>query len=615
MMAEASEQTIARSAEPASPFRRQPRRSAALSGRMLYKRAWPVARQQHKFNIQRRPHSRGMTRSVENLTKALARNWDFALVAAMIAGFVFVAAQRLGAVPVPDSDEAMTLQVPYEMMYRGKLAFPMYSFLGGNIENVWHSYTPVFFLALTGFMKIFGWGLAQGRAFNLITAATLLLMVYAISRRVSGWQTGLIAVALMISDPVFFARSRLARNDMLAASFGLLAFYLYDKAQEQDKKSWFFATGIAAGAAVMCHTNLIYMLAVIFALMLMKGGWRVIKTSRPYLFAAGAFAVSAYEIIYDIIDYRNFISQNQRDTIHFRILEPLGWLKNIAEEPARYARWFEARGLKLAPEAMLLRLFLILAAAALVYLAALFAIHLKSKNLANDSRLRVFAATMIAILFFAVVTQRKTLHYAVHLSPWLALSAGIFVADAIRFLKRLRDERWPRLAYPAAMAVLLIAASAFGYFLIKQNRSYLQKARNPDLADFEEIKAALRAATPEDVCPASIGSAYLWLAFPEYDQCYFAHMEARLDQPLDLDGKEYALIIRPRYMKKLKKLTGGIEKYRLIGELKKTAYGTFRIYYTGLNPRYLEMEPKRFQFFGQRRGYTIDEPLSPVAEK
>jgi 4-amino-4-deoxy-L-arabinose transferase-like glycosyltransferase len=557
-----------------------------------------------------------MNKSVEKLIKIASRYWDIALFVLLVAGFVFVAAERLGTVPVPDSDEAMTLQVPYEILYRGKLAFPMYRFLGGNIENVWHSYTPLFFLALSGFMKIFGWGLLQGRAFNLITAVVLLLMVFLIGRRLITRQTGLIAVVLMISDPVFFARSRLARNDMLAASLGLLAFYLYDKAQEQEKKSYAIASGMLAGAAVMCHTNLIYMLAVIVSLMLLKHGWRAVKSSNLHLFAAGAFLAMAYEIIYDIIDYRNFISQNRKDTVHFRILEPLGWLRNLIEEPARYAQWFEARGLKFAPNATLLRIFLILAVAAIIYLAARFAIQLKGKALAGDPRVRVFVATMVVMLFFAVVTQRKILQYAVHISPWLALSVAIMISDAFAYLKRLRDrqrlgeKQWPGWTYSIAPAMAVLLIAGYGYGLVKQNRRYLAQVNNPKLADFEEIKMALRAVVPEGVCPVSIGSGYLWLAFPEYDQCFFAHMEARLDESLDLDGKDYALIIRPKFMKRARKLTGGVEKYHLIGELRKTVYGTFQIYYTGADPRYLGLEPKRFQFFGQERGYTTDDRAS-----
>src|SRR6266849_6316668 len=157
---------------------------------------------------------------------------DFIGVALVVAGFLFVAVQRLGDVPLPDSDESMMLQISYEMLHHGKLAFPMKGFYGGNIENAWHSLTPVYFVTLSGFMKLFGWGLAQGRAFNLITAAFLLLMVYLAARKIFAWPVGLIAVLLLISDPLFLERSRLLRNDLIAAAFGLLAFYLYERAEE-----------------------------------------------------------------------------------------------------------------------------------------------------------------------------------------------------------------------------------------------------------------------------------------------------------------------------------------------------------------------------------------------
>ena len=551
-----------------------------------------------------------MNKSAERFIGLIRKYGGMILFAGIVGGFAFVASRQIEAVPVPDTDEAMTLQVPYEMIYRGKLAFPMYRFLGGNIENVWHSYTPVFFLATGGFMKLFGWGLMQGRVFNLITAVALLLMVFLIGQRLKNWQSGLIAVALMISDPVFFARSRLARNDMLAAGLGLLAFYLYERAQEQERKSLYVASGIAAGAGVMCHTNLIYILAVIAGLMLMKWGWRVVKSSRLYLFIAGAFAVMAYEVVYDIIDYRNFVLQNRKDTIHFRILEPLGWLRNIIDEPARYVDWFKARGVKFAPDATLLHIFLILAAVAIPYLAIRSVIRLKRNGSANDSRARLLLATLVVALFFAIITQRKILQYVVHISPWLALCVSIMLSDFFVFTKNLLARQGVQRAASIAVTAAMLLIAGHGFVLIKQYQGYLRQVNNPTLADFEEIKSALRAIVPEGVCPVSVGSGYLWLAFPEYDQCYFAHMETRLDETLDLDGKDYALIVRPKFMNKVRKLTGGVEKYHLIGELKKTIYGTFYIYYTGSDSRYLGLEPKRFRFFGQQRGHTSDENLS-----
>src|SRR5947207_14750137 len=117
-------------------------------------------------------------------------NLDFVVVALVIGGFVWFASQRLGTVPVPEGDEAYMSQVSSEMLFQHKIAVPMMRYLGGNIENAWHSRTPVYFLAMAAFYKLFGYGLTEGRAFNLMTAALTLLMVYLIGRRLFDWRCG-----------------------------------------------------------------------------------------------------------------------------------------------------------------------------------------------------------------------------------------------------------------------------------------------------------------------------------------------------------------------------------------------------------------------------------------
>ena len=547
----------------------------------------------------------------------LKRNFDFFVLALILAGFVFVAAQKLGQAPLPDSDEAMTLQVPYEMLYRGKLAFPMYRFLGGNIENTWHSYTPVYFVALSTFMKVFGWGLIQGRAFNLITAVLLLVMTYLIARRLFGWLAGLISVVLIVSDPVFLARSRLARNDLLAVAFGLLAFYLYEQAAERRVKWLYLASGLAAGAGVMCHTNMLCILCAVAVLMLLRDGWKILKTSKPFLLTGGALLVMAYEIIYDIVDHKNFILQNRKDDIHFRVLQLWGWLNNLSAEPTRYVQWFEARGAKIAAEILLLQVFLILTVIAILYLLVLLLIQIRRRQVMNEPRMRVLIATLVIALFFAVVTQRKVIQYVVYLSPWFALCVSVLLTDSVRQIGRLRrtQVRWARAAYALVAAIAVLVVTTYGYELAKQNRDYLRQIRNPDQASFEDLTSAVRSIVPAGLCPISIASAYYWLAFPEYDQCYLAHMEARLDEHLDLEGKEYALIVKPKFEYRLKKLTGGgFEQYHLLGELKRTAYGSFYVYYTGTDPRILSRTAKRYCFFGRQRGYVSDDQIASGRE-
>ncbi len=275
------------------------------------------------------------------------RKLDFALVALVIGGFVCVAGQRLATVPVYETDEAYTLQVPYEILNRGQLALPMYRYLGGNIENVWHSLTPLFFLILSGFLKLFGFGVLQGRVFNLITVVLTLWMVYLIGRRLFDWRVGLIAVLMITSDQTVLERSRLLRNDYAAEALALLAFYLFEAAARRKSGKLFVASGLSAGAGVMCHSSILYMLGAILLLMLISEGWRVFASKRLYQFGVGALAVMSYEIVYDVIDYKNVLAQYRGDEQHFGVLSASGWWSTLLDEPTRYIGWRKAAGVGL----------------------------------------------------------------------------------------------------------------------------------------------------------------------------------------------------------------------------------------------------------------------------
>lgn len=213
--------------------------------------------------------------------KALRNNYDLVIFLLVVAGFVYVASQRLGTAPMPDDgDESMTLQVPYEMIYRGHFGWPMYRYLGGNIENNWHSFRPVYYVMLSGFFKLFGWGLLQGRAFNLIMAVLALLIVYSIGRRLFDWRAALVACLMLVSDPAFLERSRMVRHDYAAAMFALLAFLLYEIARERKRGGFYICSGLAARAGAMCHTNSVHMLGGIILLMLLSDGLRTFFSKR-----------------------------------------------------------------------------------------------------------------------------------------------------------------------------------------------------------------------------------------------------------------------------------------------------------------------------------------------
>lgn len=546
------------------------------------------------------------------MTKFLSRNYHFAIFLLVVSGFLFVACQRLGTVPVYETDESFTLQVPYEMLHHRKLALPMYRYLGGNIENAWHSYTPVYFVLLGGFLKVFGFGVVQGRAFNLITAVLTLLMVYLIGRKLFDWRVGLIATLMLVSDLTFLERSRLLRNDYAAAMFALLAFYLYQRAEERGSWRLILGSGVAAGAGVMCHTNVLYMLGVIGILMVFKKGWRAFSSRELYIFTTGALAVMAYEIIYDLIDLKNFLLQNRQDSLHFGVLESGGLWQNVLRERLRYVEWYSGGGIFPAVPRTLLHLFQVLTVIAVIYLLVR-AVRGVRRRINDDPRKAVLVATAVTVLFIALLGGNKEIYYISHLAPWFAICVGVLVTDGLAMISRFRASSfaWARPARIAVSGAVLIVIAMFGYQLVKQNVTYVREARNPNLVSFQEIANVLAATVPEGLCPVAIKAPVIWLAFPEMDRC-FADIEARMAGAVDIDGKDYALVSRPRNLRNLAEDVD--QKYHLIGELFDTAYGTLAVYYTGSDPRYLSLAARRYYFFNELNGHVSDEQIAAGRE-
>ena len=538
---------------------------------------------------------------------SLKKICDLVLIPLLLAGFLAVAGQRIGSFPLPDDgDESMILQVPYEILNRGKFAWPMYRYLGGNIENAWHSFRPVYYLMLSGFFKLFGWGLTQGRLFNLLTAVAALLLVYLIGRRLFDWRAGLVGVVMLISDPIFFERSRMIRNEYPAAMFALLSFYLYEIAADRKSGRFYFASGLAAGAAVMVHTNLLYILLAIPLLMLFREGRRVFTRMPLFQFGGAALAVMAYEIIYDIVDYKNVQIQYHGDRAHFSVHSPADLLSNLVIEYRRYASWYHGGELIPAISPHLHHCFQALLVAAVLYLLWFAASRLRTGNLMADARVRVLLVTTIAVLFLAATTghKRKYNIYLPNVTPWFALCVGILVHDMLAYLSSPGITSWlaRHSLRTAALAAFWFALAGYGLLFARQNYRYYKEITRPGHASFAEFATVLRSIVPPDVCPISITRPVIWLVFPESDRCY-ATYEGRMDMPSDIVGQEFVVIVpvgrEPEWPASV------LDSFHLIGEMDDTAYGDLLVYYAGKNPLYTSVRPGRYRFSGLQAGYNV----------
>jgi hypothetical protein len=223
---------------------------------------------------------------------------------------------------------------------------------------------------------------------------------------------------------------------------------------------------------------------------------------------------------------------------------------------------------------------------------------------------------LTVVLFHAIIVSHKRIYYLAHLAPWFAIAVGILLRDVTARISEWRTANWPRarLAHQFGVALVVIAVIVYGALLVRQSSRFIKEIRNPQLATFDEFAATLKEIIPDGLCPVAVKNPSVWLAFPESDRC-FATIENRMKEALDLDGHEYALITRPnlaaRTVERASALEMADEKYRLLGEMRDTPYGTLLIYYTGRDPHILALAPKRFQFNGLQRGRMVLNESEP----
>jgi 4-amino-4-deoxy-L-arabinose transferase-like glycosyltransferase len=151
---------------------------------------------------------------------------------------------------LPWGDEAMFTTAAKSFADTGKIKC---DYVIGQEEGVYWQ-PPLYFIAVAGFIKLFGFGLEQVRIFSIITSVVLLGFVLQISRKIfnSNKFTFLVLV-LVIFDPLFLRFSKIGRMDVLTLLWILSSFYFYFKWIETQSKRHLAITSLFSLFAVSTH--------------------------------------------------------------------------------------------------------------------------------------------------------------------------------------------------------------------------------------------------------------------------------------------------------------------------------------------------------------------------
>lgn len=166
--------------------------------------------------------------------------------------FVFLASVRLHLYPHPWSDEALYIDVAYNLLKEGKLGTSLYSQVLKQSERL-YSNMPGLMLLIAATFKIFGDGLLQARALSVAFGTVAVVLTYILGKRFWGWRVGLVAAALMVANHLVIENSRTVLPEMPTLALGLTALALYLFALKAGRPIWFGLSGLASSLACLFH--------------------------------------------------------------------------------------------------------------------------------------------------------------------------------------------------------------------------------------------------------------------------------------------------------------------------------------------------------------------------
>jgi 4-amino-4-deoxy-L-arabinose transferase-like glycosyltransferase len=131
------------------------------------------------------------------------------------------------------------------------------------------------------------------------------LAIAGIGRRLAGPSAGLLASAFLLSDSNFLGGARMARTDIPAVFFAASALWLFLVGRDRRRSRWFFTSGLATAAAILCHGNSFWVVVIL-------GIWYFVEYA-PRSFARQEGAAYVGGVLLGLAPYLVIVAMNADD--------------------------------------------------------------------------------------------------------------------------------------------------------------------------------------------------------------------------------------------------------------------------------------------------------------
>jgi len=265
------------------------------------------------------------------------RRWSRMVLLAGAILYLAVSLDHLSVFPAVGEDEPWIAAAPYKLASEGVYGSDLFAgYYGVDRHNYQHM--PLYPLMQAGLFKVTGVGVFQMRLLPVLFGLGLLVVVFLVGSHLGDERVGALAVILMLglrisagddaTGILFLDRVRINRYDIAVPVFGLLALWVFFRAERTPVPGWYFLTGVLTGLASLSHLFGAFWLPVFLGLLFC--GWHgdVRRTHAAWLVLLGFLVTWLPWIAYIASGWDDYLGQMRFVAERFDVFSPAFYVSN-----------------------------------------------------------------------------------------------------------------------------------------------------------------------------------------------------------------------------------------------------------------------------------------------
>lgn len=427
-------------------------------------------------------------------------------LAVILAVYMVMTLDGLTRLPPVHDDEMWNAAPAAKLATTGVYGSDLFAGLH-HADHRTYQFMPMLQLLLAAAFRVFGVGLLQIRLVSVAAGAVLVVLTFLLGRRVGGPSVGLLAAGLLVgarlatgsldTGLVLVDSVRVVRYHLLVPIFGLGGLLVFERAEARPGPRpatlGYMAAGALCGLSYLSHVYGVFWLPALWGALLVRRGLRAAVWSRQSRALAGGFILAIVPwLVYVLSDLGGFLGQMSMYRERFAVLDPGFYLRNVLNEPYRYAGFGVRDLLTFRPGA-----WFAIGAGALAVPASCRSVWRRPTD--------PIGAALIPLVTFAVLyallLQRKTFVYLLNLLPLALVLVSWHVG---RWWEAVRG----RGRHLVLAAVLLVVAADGVGASVARHRRVLRAT------GYSELIGRLRPYVPPGAL--IVGPPRFWMGFPDH---------------------------------------------------------------------------------------------------